>query len=338
MNNKVLALATTFLVPLSLLAADDLAGAPFSLRFPAALSHFSPFGDVAAKGGASGASPYGSSSNLAGIAWGSGAKDFDYLGSINYNYLTFGSGTDLHIATETIAFDLGDAGTVRLVLIQFQSNTATIRSAPLTYDFDLFGTRLDWSRRFGAYGIGVGMGFTQAETLFRNPTALVSDTTKDNWTFRLAGQRQLGKRWLIGLMADYGTGSSHGTRQSPIGAPQTFTSDSSQWIVQTGIGFIITPKAVANLDYQMGRFSEGGAHLTTHRWSLGTDIPLSTKWQLRAGTTIDHLGNAGWTTGIAFFPIKGTSLNLAYQRGTFPELTQEFGQSQMLTASVSVKW
>lgn len=316
----------------------DLQQSPFSLRFPATFSHFSPFADVAAKGGAATASPFGSSPTLTGIAWGFQPEAFDYQASLNYDFLTFDSGTDLHLATQTLAFDAGELGIFRVALIEFQSADGQTRLSPVEYDFELLGTRLDWSKKFGDYGIGAGLGFTHAETRFSTPALRVSDSEKDNWTFRLGGQRQLGERWLIAAMADYGNGSTDGVQGVAPGLKRYFVEDSEQWVVQTGLAFLITPQAVAHLDYQYGWFGNETEDLQMHRWSAGTDIPLSSWFLLRAGASTDQYGNLGWSGGFAVLPRKGTSINLAYQNGMMPELDREFGKAQMFNLSLSFKW
>lgn len=326
------------LCPLLLCGHDGLMDEPFALRFPAAFSHFSPFADVAAKGGASAASPFGSSSNLAGIAWSFQPQQFDYLASANYDFLTFDGGTEMHLSTQTLAFDVADVGIFRVAVIEFQSNSHLTRMAPVSYEFDLIGTRLDWSKRFEKYGIGAGMGFTRADTLFSTPRLRLSDSEKDNFTFRLSGQRQLGKRWLLGAVADYGSGSTDLVREVAPGVRNSFQESSDQWIIQTGLAFLISPKAAAHLDYQYSQFANADEGLTLHRWSAGTDIPLCSWFMLRAGASTDHLGNFGWSSGFVIFPRVGASINLAYQNGMFPELDREFGNAQMFNLSISVKW
>lgn len=331
-------LLLTLLIPQVLRAEDSLTTAPFSLRFPATFAHFSPFADVAAKGGASTASPFGSSPTLAGIAWGFQQEAFDCQASLNYDYLTFDSGTDLHLATQTLAFDAGDVGVFRVALIEFESADGQTRLAPVNYDFELLGTRLDWSKKFGDYSIGAGVGFTHAETLFSTPALRLSDTEKDNWTFRLGAQRALGKRWLIAVLADYGNGSTEGLQGVTPGIKRSLREDSEQWVLQTGLAFLITPQAVAHVDYQYGWFGNESEDLKMHRWSAGTDIPLKSWLLLRTGASTDQYGNLGWSGGFAILPRKGTTINLAYQNGMMPELDREFGNAQMFNVSLSFKW
>lgn len=319
-------------------AEDRLDTAPFSLRFPGAFSHFSAFADVAGKGGVSVASPFGSSVNPAGIAWSFQPEKYDYVASVNYDFLSFDAGTEMNLNTQTLAFDAGDAGIFRIALIEFQSNSERTRLVPLVYGFDLLGTRIDWSKRFGEYGFGAGIGFTHGETLFSTPLLRISDSEKDNRTFRLGGQRQLGERWLLGATADYGYGSTDFIRETTPGNHVRTGESSDQWILQTGVAYLINPKAAAHLDYQFGTFSQAGENFTLHRFSAGTDIPICSGLMLRAGGSTDQWGNFGWSGGFAIFPRAGWSVNLAYQNGMFPELDREFGHAQMVNLSLSAKW
>lgn len=111
-----------------------------------------------------------------------------------------------------------------------------------------------------------------------------------------------------------------------------------QWVLQPGVAFVISPRAVAHLDYQYGWFSNDFSDLQTHRWPLSSDFPLADWCMLRVGTTIDQHGNAGWTAGLGLFPRRGTSINLAYQNGVYPEVDREFGNSQAVNVSFSGKW
>ena len=318
--------------------ADELMNAPFALRFPAAFTHFSPFADVAAKGGASAASPFGSSSNLAGIAWSFQPQEFDYLASANYDFLTFDSGTELHLSTQTLAFDVAELGVFRWAMIEFQSNRSLIRTAPVHYEFELLGTRLDWSKRFGDFGLGAGLGFTRAETLFSTATVRLADSEKDNWTGRLSIQRQWGQRWLIGATADYGLGRTEVLRESVPGVFRRSLETSQQWMLQTGLAYLITPKTAAHLDYQYAHLTHEAEELAFHRCAVGTDIPVLSWLILRTGGAVDQWGNLGFSGGLAWLPRRGATVNLAYQNGMFPVLDREFGNAQMFNLSVSLKW
>lgn len=311
---------------------------PFTLRFPGAFSHFSPFADVAAKGGASAASPFGSSSNLAGIAWSFQPQEFDYLASANYDFLTFDSGTEMHLSTQTLAFDVAEIGVFRLAMIEFESNRSPLRLAPVQYEFELLGARLDWSRRFGDFGLGAGLGFTRAETLFSTERLRLTDSEKDNWTGRLSVQRQWRNRWLIGATADYGMGRTEVLRERGPGVFRRSLETSQQWMMQTGLALMITPKTAAHLDYQYVSLTHEADELILHRWSLGTDIPVFPWLILRTGAATDQWGNLGCSGGLALLPRRGTTLNFAYQTGMFPELDREFGNAQMFNLSISVKW
>lgn len=324
------------LVPLR--ASGDLGESPFSLRFPAAFSHYSPFADVAAKGGASAASPFGSSFNLAGIAWSFAPEEFDYLASANYGFLAFDSGTELHLNTQTLAFDVAEIGVFRFALVEFESDRGFLRDAATGYDFELLGSRLDWSKRLGDYGVGAGLGYTSAETLFSRGRLRLSDSERDNLTGRLSIQRQWWERWLIGASADIGGGETEVLRESaPRVGVRSFES-SHQWNVQTGVAYQITPKAAAHLDYRIAHLAHEAAELDIHRWSFGTDIPVGDRLMLRTGVATDQWGHVGFSSGVAFFPKRGTTLNLAFQDGMTPELDREFGNSRLFNFSVSVKW
>jgi hypothetical protein len=122
---------------------NDFEGEDFSLRFPAALSGFSPYADVAGKGGSSAASKFGSSINPAAAAWIFPAA-YDYGLSVQYSNVSFGDGLDLDFLSEAVTFDAHDFGVVRFSFGQVTSNDPTIRDTQLTFTYDLQAGRVEW--------------------------------------------------------------------------------------------------------------------------------------------------------------------------------------------------
>lgn len=347
MKTNTTILTLSLAVTLPVFSADDFATADFSLRFPAAFGHFSAFADVAAKGGASAASPFGSSFNPAGIAWYFQADPRSMLASAEYSNLSFDSDTQLHVAAQTFSFQAGDAGVFRLSLGEITSNHEITRLAPAAYEFDLLGARLDWSKRLNEdWGIGLGTGFSRSSTTFDVGGHVLTDTGKDNWSFRAGVQRTLGDRWLAGVAADYARGDNDADFNLPtaLGIRRgSISYTTQQWIVQPGIAYSLLPPkegrspAWWHLDYQFGWFDNETNDLTINRWATGLDIPLHRGLNLRAGTAIDEHGNTAWTVGLGLYSSRAT-LSLAYQNDNFPELRDEFGNAQTLNLSVSYKW
>lgn len=335
-----------FVLPSCLLAvsltlsasADDFAGESFSLRFPGTLTHFSSYGDVAAKAGASAASKWGSSSNPAAIGWGFPAA-YDYGIGGQYSALMFQEGTRLDFFTEVATFDAGQLGAFRFALAQVRSSDSTLRGTPLHFNYDLNLVRLDWSKRFtDRFSAGAGVSVSRSETTLGTAKRELNDTDKDTVAATLGVLAEPVDHLFIGLVGDYhyGTSQSRSTAHTPIGEFYFDSGDvTHQFSIRPGIAYEFRENALVHLDYQLAWLSNDTGSLTLQRVMLGTDIPLARFFYLRAGTAIDAHRNLTWTTGLGFYPRKGLYFDVAYQHDMFPEVQREFGHSQTLNASIS---
>lgn len=346
--------------------ADDLVDAPFSLRFPAAFSNFSFYGDVSALSNASAASKWESSPNPANKAWGF-QEEYDWRLSGQYNNIRFDNGTQLHLVTETVAIDAHDFGVLRLGLLQVTSNDELTQGSNVSflggkkYAFDLNGVGLSWGRHFGkSFTLGSEVGFTRGETVFTQtavnlppvvtplftfpgltiPEFEAVHTDTDKWSYRVGGLWSPADKWFVGLYADYARATSDTTVSLGPLSPLKFRSSETiqQWVVHPGIAYEFTKDAMVHADYQAGWVFDDYTTLQTSRWSAGTDIKLAQFLYLRVGGAIDSRSNTSWSTGIGFYPSKHVFIDLAYQNDAFPELNKEFGRSRTLNASVSIHW
>ncbi len=336
-TNPLLILAATVGTLSPSARGDDFPGESFSLRLPAALTHFSSYADVAAKGGASAASKWGSSINPAAIAW-SFPKSYDVGISGQYSQIAFDEGTRLNFFTEVATIDAHDFGTFRFAMSEVRANDHASRLARLNFDYDVNFARVDWARRFGEkLGVGAGFSFSQSETTFHD-AQFSSDTAKNTFTGHLGALWQPADRWLAGIVGDYAYGPSDTTTtfRSPFFRAHSESGDvAHQFTLQPGIAYEFRENALVHLDYQFGWFSNDSGAFTEQRVAAGTDIPLARFLYLRAGAAIDWRRNFAWTTGLGFYPRKGLYLDLAYQNDMFPEVQREFGHSHTINASVS---
>ncbi len=94
----------------------------FSLRFPAALSRFSSYADVAASGGASAGSKWQTSVNPASIAWQSIAGRYHVSFNPQYSQIIFQEGAVLHVISESVTNDFEKFGTFQAALAQVRGN------------------------------------------------------------------------------------------------------------------------------------------------------------------------------------------------------------------------
>jgi hypothetical protein len=117
--------------------ADGFDDKDFSLRFPAALSRFSSYADVAATGGASAGSKWQSSVNPASTACQRMPGGYQLSLNLQYSQIIFQEGTVLHVISESITKDFEKFGTFQVALAQVRSNNrATRQGIKFSYDMD----------------------------------------------------------------------------------------------------------------------------------------------------------------------------------------------------------
>ena len=314
----------------------------FSLRFSSALSHYDVYGDTAAKGGASVSGKWGSSTSPAPMAWSFPKSGNEYIISGQFGNVAFDNGTHLNIISEAVSLNAGDFGVFRLDLGQVVSNTDFIRNAPLAYDFDAQLVRLEWAKRLSdEFAIGVKAGFLRSDTGFSTHGLDYSRSKSDSWSLGVGTLWEFAPKWFLGSFTDYGYGTGDTTSLVPTATGLSRgTAGSTDYHItfHPGISYEFKPGALVHAEYQFGWFNNDDGTLHQNRFMVGTDIPLAEFFYLRAGSSIDARGNVSWTTGIGFYPSRHLTFDLAFQSDAFPELSQEFGRSRTLNASVSIQW
>ena len=348
-------LAATIALAVQATHGDDFVGKDFSLRFSAALGRFEPYADVAAKGGSSAALPFGSSNNPASGVWrfpdnpgaDGGTDHYRINVSGQYSNVSFSNAAQLHFASDSITFGTAESGIFRIDTGAIKSNERTTLNRPLGFGFELGGGRLNYARKSGDFSIGATAGYAHSTTTFSSGGIHLVDGEKDIWNFRLGGLWNPGKsNWFLGLVSTYICGPTDTTTLArlPSGQrlPLTTGDTTHQFTVQPGIALHWRHdhyfQGYIHADYQFVNLSNSTGSLTEHRFLAGVDIPV-TRWPyLRSGGFTDEKGNAGWTAGLGLYLDRKVLLDLAYQNNNFPEVAQEFGRSQTLNASLSVRW
>jgi hypothetical protein len=351
MRYALLALAAA--LPLAS-SADDFANYDLALRFPTAISHLSPFGEVAAKSGAAAASVWGSSPNPAGLSWGfqgnpcayPNYKDPNHALSAQYSNLIFDQGQELQFFTQAFTLDLDDAGTFRFGFGMANSNERLIRGFPVAFGYESTGGRVDWGYQINEdFRIGVGAGYSEAQTVFKTSSFDAIRTDRETWGLRAGLNTSLNEKdtLMFGLYGDYGQGrnDSFTLLPSPSGALVAGRGKETvdQFILRTGFAKALDTYKTSwlNLDYEWSHYAIPSQTLNNHRVLLGADY-LVKMVHIRAGTFIDGRGNPGWSAGLGIHLPKRTHIDLAYQANTFPEVRQEFGRSQTINVSLSLVW
>lgn len=319
------------------LEANDFSGEDFSLRLPAAFSEFSTYADVAAKGGASAASKFGSSINPAAMAWYFPGA-YDYGLSAQYSNLAFQEGTHLDFLSESATLDAHALGTIRFSFGQVTSNDRAIRDSPLIFTYDLTAGRVDWAKRWGAWSVGANFTYGESDTSFRTAKLVFADAERHTSTGRLGVLWEPAPHWLGGLVGEYATAPTRTDLLTPtrFGLAGSETRDTGrQAVLRAGLAYEWRENALVHLDYQFGRFWNETGSLDSNRVAAGADLPLARFFFVRAGALLDAHGDFGWTAGFGIYPRKGITLDFAFQNDAFPELQREFGHSRTLNASMS---
>ena len=91
--------------------AGDYESEDFSLRFPAALTRFSTFADVAAAGGASAGSKWCTAVNPASTDWDAAEGKLGTSVCPQWNRLSFDNGTKIDVWVESVTVDSRTIGT-----------------------------------------------------------------------------------------------------------------------------------------------------------------------------------------------------------------------------------
>lgn len=234
-------LCTTLSLDTSGVHAGDFSDYDFQLRFPAALSHFSPYGEVAAKGGAGAASPWSTSINPASLSFSFTDCPFlnvdsDHALSSQFNTFTFDQGQEIYFLSEAAIIDLKDAGVLRLSFANGWSNEAVISGLPVTFDYALTGGRVDWGLKLNdSLHLGLGAAYSQADVTFRAPAIHIGGIdvpgfqipavnippfdaialTREFWSVRTGLLYRPAPRWMFGLNGEYGRGRNDTISQLP---------------------------------------------------------------------------------------------------------------------------
>jgi hypothetical protein len=313
----------------------------FSLRFPAALSRFSPYADVAGVGGASAASKWQSSTNPAGMAWEPMPAGARFTASPQFSTVGFDAGTRLNVPTESLSIDGGDAGRFLLSAAQAWSNKSTDRSG-LGYGFDLGLGQLAWGKRFSPqWSAGLALTYDRSHTDFSMGSIGVSHTRDETYSAKLGVHYRASKKLHLGLVFEQGVAPSTTDYYDVLGmGTGTVRLHDTTWqtTVRPGIAYEYAPQSTIYADYQFARFSNDTGTLIVNRVFAGVEQRISEGIFLRGGFNADARGNIGWTAGVGFYPTPTMSLDVGFQDNNFPELEPDFGRSRTFTLSASVSF
>ena len=212
----VVAVAVVSLVPAVSLAGDPYSDVDFSLRFPAGMTRFATYGDVAGVGGASAGSKWSSSINPASTAWQEEPPRHVAIGQ-QFTHLWFDNGLAFSVPAESVTVDLGPLGYITGAAAQIASNRETMMNNGLDFRFAGDLGQLAWSKKFTP-GLAGGFAFTYTDSVGRLSMDQfeVAKSNCDSYGVRGGLLGKITDRWLAGVVLDYGWSSD---RTSMAGFP-----------------------------------------------------------------------------------------------------------------------
>lgn len=325
----------------SVAAAEGFEDKDLSLRMPAAFSHFAPYADVAAVGGASAGSPWSTSINPASLAWQPSTLDLRLSPSAQYDRITFRNGTTLHVTSQSLSWDTGRFGVLQAALAQVRSAHASTRQG-LGVDFDMDVAQAQWAKHLtDDWAVGTAFSFTKSGLGFDLQHTSVSDSNGETYAFRYGVLNRMAKGLLGGVVFDYAFSRDRTTLFDfmGLGTGDIHMADTThQFVLRPGISYAYMTDSTVYADYQFVSFSNDTGRLQASRFLVGVEQGLVKGVYVRGGVSLDQRGNASWTTGFGISPMNNVSIDVGYQDNMFPELAPEFGRSRTLALSVCVSF
>lgn len=320
-------------------ASDKYRHPDFSLRFPAALTNFSTYGDVAGVGGASVGSRFSSSINPAAAAWPlKNGAPVEYSISPQFIGVAFTEGTRLAVGSATLSAGREDFGSLQLTILRGASNRRNERRN-LGFYFDTNLVQLQWGRIVvpGRVSVGAALSASGSEVKFGTGDARVARTVGSGYTARVGASFKLSERLIVGATTEYAISPSKTTGlDQATGVFGAVTRDETrQHVWRSGIAYEYAPESSLYFDLHRVRVWNDLGHVTIHRALAGVEQRLIEGVFTRAGLGADFRGPAFTTVGIGAYPVPWFSVDLAYQHNLLPELRPEFGKARTVTLSLS---
>ena len=315
-------------------AESSFSDIDFALRFPAALARFSSYADVAASGGASAGSRYGSGINPASTDW-MPPPGAPLSVSPQVSRLGFDRGANLRIATLSGTYGSTGYGSLQ------GSVTRVSNDGSATGDFllaDGHYAQLQWGRKLNSeLAVGVNVNHSHFKTSAGFGGQLVADGSSVNNGVRGGVLWAASPTLLAGLVVDYSTGTGGTELLNPECFCFVQLDDSSRSATaRLGLTYEYAPQSSVYADYLVGRYRNDTSSMVSRTAMAGAEHLVLPWLYLRAGVAYETRGAWGKSIGIGIMPSKTMSIDFALQRDMFPELHPEFGGSTVANLSLSV--
>jgi hypothetical protein len=320
-------------------ARADSYDTPFSLRFPAALSRFAGYADVAAVSNTSAGSKWATSVNPASTGFLPMTSPWKLGLTPQFSAITFDEGSHVYVVSAAVTWESPNFGTFLPVAAHVFSDTApTNLDADFKFDAEVY--QLQWGIHLNPdLAIGANLNYTRSTVKLSAFGFEAVRTDSEQIDLRTGVLYQFNPRLRAGLVAEYGATLNHNDllQPSPTGfGILTYHSTTEQVILRPGVSYEYAKDSTIYADYQMVLESDTvDGHADFHRFSAGVDHQLFKGVFVRGGALVDQTGHFSWSTGFAITPFPWLSIDAAYQHDFFPEISQELGHSQTFTISLS---
>jgi len=199
--------------------------------------------------------------------------------------------------------------------------------------------------------IYVGVGFRVSDLkldygdLFMGAPRSTQDHSVSG-SFTLGGLWRPSPNWTIGALAGAGwirsdIGGVVHLPGGPVPFSAPFQLDLTTRTVnaKTGFGWRAVPALTLYVDAQYFRLDNSMTSADTGRFYFGGDIRLSRRASLMAGSSVDTRTHVSASSGLSINLMKpgmlrSTLLKLSYQYNPLPEIRQEFGTGNLVSATM----
>lgn len=334
-------LSVLLLAPVSRLRAGEIEDAGFGLRLTAAISRFSRYPDVGGMGGASAGSRWSSAVNPASTGWSPPVGESDLGASLQYTQVLLEEGTRLHMLSESGAVDAGNLGVFQPAVMQLFSNSATT-SQDLDFEWDGLYGEVQWGKKVSeSLALGLNLNVFRSRMDFDLGDVRVTRSTGDTYAVRAGVLWEASPTLYIGAAIDYGLNPSKTKTYDFMGLGVGTTTERDtlyQFLFHPGVSWLATEDLTVTFDYQFGLFNDDTGTLRVHRFYAGFDQTLTEGVYLRGGLVVDTEGNLSPSAGLGLAPSESILIDFAWQRNLFPEIEEEFGDADVLSLSLTIRF
>lgn len=312
-------------------------GEDLSVRLASAFERFT---EVSTFGGETVANRWTPTSNPASADWTPPEHVPGGAAGAFLSTITFEAPTTLRVYGGAGVWRTRGAGTGNLIFSQVRSNDKTDLQG-LGFDYATDVLHAQWAKRWDRIGAGFSFNYADSSVIqTMGPLTVRSSTAK---TYRLRGgllaEPVCGL--VVGAIGEYAWSPFKYDALVPTPGgliPVSGEDTQEQIIARVGASYEYRPHSVVYADYQYATFENDRDELTTHRVSGGIQHNAFRFLFLRAGVTADDRGNVGWLFGLGAALGPDVVLDVGYQYDTLPELTPDFGVSESVQLTLSVRF